>query len=171
VNDAPVNDAPAGGRAPSVLLVDDTPDLRALVRMALERRGDFQVVAEAGDGLQGVDAAEEHQPDVVLLDIAMPVMSGLEALPLIRRVCPTSTVIMLSGFGADKMAAQALAAGADGYIQKGQPIRVLLAQVHALVESSRRPGILGPGPDQRRGEAPGTSRPSFGWRLSPRPAV
>ena len=117
--------------------MDDTPDLRALVRMALERRGDFRVVAEAGDGLEGVDTAKAHQPDVVLLDIAMPVMSGLEALPLIREVCPTSTVIMLSGFGADKMAAQALEAGADGYIQKGQPIRALLAQVHSLFEAAR----------------------------------
>ena len=144
---------PAAGEPPSVLLVDDTADLRALVRMALERRGDFRVVAEAGDGREGVDVAKAHQPDVVLLDIAMPVMSGLEALPLIREVCPTSTVIMLSGFGADKMAAQALEAGADGYIQKGQPIRALLAQVNSLFEAARsRQTLDHGGDDEHRGD-------------------
>ncbi len=159
-----MNDGTTGGGPPSVLLVDDTADLRALVRMALERRGDFRVVAEAGDGREGVDSAKAHQPDVVLLDIAMPVMSGLEALPLIREVCPTSTVIMLSGFGADKMAAQALQAGADGYIQKGQPIRALLAQVHSLVETARSRGTLdqsldgGRRGDRRRRRSPITWR-------------
>ena len=148
-----MNDGTTGGGPPSVLLVDDTADLRALVRMALERRGDFRVVAEAGDGREGVDSAKAHQPDVVLLDIAMPVMSGLEALPLIREVCPTSTVIMLSGFGADKMAAQAIEAGADGYIQKGQPIRALLAQVHSLFDEARSRGTLNQGLDDgRRGD-------------------
>ena len=150
-----MNEGTAGGQPPSVLLVDDTADLRALVRMALERRGDFRVVAEAGDGREGVDSAKAHQPDVVLLDIAMPVMSGLEALPLIREVCPTSTVIMLSGFGADKMATQALRAGADGYIQKGQPIRVLLAQVHSLVEAAQRRDT-DPVGGERRGDGPQT---------------
>ena len=195
-----MNEGTAGGQPPSVLLVDDTPDLRALVRMALERRGDFRVVAEAGDGREGVDSAKAHQPDVVLLDIAMPVMSGLEALPLIREVCPTSTVIMLSGFGADKMSAQALLAGADGYIQKGQPIRALLAQVHSLVEAaqngdtrdrhvngeqrgngaqthglgevgSRRSTADGPSPDgQEPGDTPGLIRSRTRRPLSPRPA-
>ena len=193
-----MTDQPTAGGPPSVLLVDDTPDLRALVRMALERRGDFRVVAEAGDGLEGVDSAKAHQPDVVLLDIAMPVMSGLEALPLIREVCPTSTVIMLSGFGADKMAAQAIEAGADGYIQKGQPIRALLAQVHSLFEGRRhRTGLdrgdEGQGGDQptpgtggggtghdgstdsaRGGDTPGRPaglvRSFVGWLVTPRPA-
>ena len=170
-----MNQGTAGGASPSVLLVDDTPDLRALVRMALERGGDFRVVAEAADGREGVDSAKEHQPDVVLLDIAMPVMSGLEALPMIREACPTSTVIMLSGFGADKMAAQALRAGADGYIQKGQPIRALLAQVHALVEAAqhrdtldRRVGRRAPG---RRPAAarPRRDRPTSAARPTTRP--
>jgi DNA-binding NarL/FixJ family response regulator len=180
--------------------VDDTPDLRALVRMALERRGDFRVIAEAGDGREGVHSAQAHQPDVVLLDIAMPVMSGLEALPLIREASPGSAVIMLSGFGADRMAAQAVEAGADGYIQKGQPIRALLAQVHSLVEAAqyrgtldrrvdderrgdhtRTPGLGEAGPDHspsdgpsphgdEPGGAPGLVRSLTSWLLSPCPA-
>jgi DNA-binding NarL/FixJ family response regulator len=141
-----------GAPAPrTVVLIDDTPDLRALVRRALERNGGLRVVAEAGDGSAGVDAARAHQPDVVLLDIAMPVMDGLEALPLIREAAPHATVIMLSGFGAELMVAKALDYGAAGYIQKGQPLRELVSTVHALLSDERQgngfggPGAMPPG--------------------------
>ncbi len=102
----PVPDAPLG-----VLVVDDTPDLRDLLRMALERRGEFHVVAEASNGREGIELARAHQPDLVLLDISMPVMDGLEALPQIRAACPRAAVVMLSGFGATEMTERALARG------------------------------------------------------------
>jgi DNA-binding NarL/FixJ family response regulator len=124
----------------SVLLVDDTPEIRMLVRRALERDGALQVVAEAGDGAAGLDAARTHRPDLVLLDIAMPVMDGLEALPQIREALPEATVIMLSGFGADTMVAKAMASGADGYIQKGQPMRELVGRVHELLDGGPSSG-------------------------------
>ncbi|MET0840165.1 MAG: ATP-binding protein [Marmoricola sp.] len=125
-----------------VLVVDDTPDLRDLITMALERTGEFTVVAQAEDGRTGVECARTHDPDVVILDIAMPVMDGLEALPLVRRSCPEAVVVMLSGFGASEMTSRALANGADGYLQKGQPLGSLLAQLRTIVAqaSSRRPG-------------------------------
>jgi DNA-binding NarL/FixJ family response regulator len=129
--------------ARSVLLIDDTPEIRMLVRRALERNGDLHVVAEAGDGVAGLDAARAHQPDVVLLDIAMPVMDGLEALPLIRELLPEATVIMLSGFGAEQMVSKAMSSGADGYIQKGQPMRELVGRVHELVDGDASPGGSG----------------------------
>ena len=155
---------------PRVLLVDDTPDVRALVRRALERGGDLEVVAEVGDGSAGVAAAREHQPDVVLLDIAMPVMDGLEALPLIREACPRAKVIMLSGFGADQMIAQAMGSGAAGYIQKGRPMRELVTQVHELIGSGGGAGsgggggLGGPGPG---GGGPGPLLSRVLWRLAP----
>ncbi len=125
----------------TVVIVDDTPDLRDLLRLALERSGDFRVVAEAADGRQAVDVVAAHSPDLVLLDIAMPVMDGLEALPLVRRTSPRSTVVMLSGFGASAMTAKALAGGADGYIQKGQPLSSLLTQLRTLIaRNGHRPG-------------------------------
>ena len=116
-----------------VLVVDDTPDLRDLITMALERTGEFEVVAHAENGRQAVDSAAAYEPELVLLDIAMPVMDGLEALPLVRSACPDAIVVMLSGFGASEMTAKALAGGADGYIQKGQPLSKLLAQLRTLV--------------------------------------
>ncbi len=116
-----------------VLIVDDTPDLRDLLTMALERTGEFRVVAQAENGLEGVEAARRHGPDLVLLDIAMPVMDGLEALPQVRTACPEAIVVMLSGFGASEMTAKALARGADGYLQKGQSLGHLLGQLRTVV--------------------------------------
>jgi signal transduction histidine kinase len=152
------NDAHGAGppTAPlRVVVVDDTPDLRDLMRMALERSGDFVVVGEADNGRAGVEATAEHQPDVVFLDIAMPVMDGLEALPLARAACPGATIVMLSGFGASEMTGRAMEGGADGYIQKGQPLGALLTQVRALVDraEARRSGgsesAADPVPDER----------------------
>ncbi|GAA4670646.1 sensor histidine kinase [Nocardioides nanhaiensis] len=117
--------------APRVVLVDDTADLRELMRMALTRGG-YDVVGEAGDGRQGIEVCAAQQPDLVLLDLAMPVMDGIEALPGIRRRCPTARIVVLSGFGADQMAARAVAAGADGYVQKGAPIRSMLAYLQQV---------------------------------------
>src|SRR4029079_9605511 len=120
---------------------DDTPDLRDLLTMALERTGEFRVVAHAENGSQAIDLALAHDPDLVLLDIAMPVMDGLEALPQVREACPQAIVVMLSGLRASEMTAKALAGGADGYIQKGQPLGRLLSQLRTLVakvSSARR---------------------------------
>ena len=122
------------------VVVDDTPDLRTLLVLALESSGEIVVVAEAGNGLEGVVQVRAHQPDLVLLDLAMPVMDGLEALPAMREDCPDATIIVLSGFGASAMASRAVAAGANGYLQKGAPAAVILDYVRGLV--GRPPGGL-----------------------------
>ena len=116
----------------TVVVVDDTPDIRMLTRMALELDGGIQVVAEAGDGREGIDVVETHQPDVVVLDMSMPVMDGLEALPHIKRACPTARVLVVSGFDHSTVAASATEAGADGYLQKGASPLALLEQVREL---------------------------------------
>ena len=120
----------------SVVLVDDSEDLLFLVRGALERSGYFRVVAEAADGERGVAAVTALQPDVVLLDIAMPVMDGLQALPLIREACPSTIVVMLSGFGdASGMPQKALSMGAHGYIHKDGRIQALPEQIRVIAAS------------------------------------
>jgi signal transduction histidine kinase len=122
--------------APSIrpmktVIIDDTADLRELLRFALTRGG-FDVVGEAGDGEHGIDEVREQRPDLVLLDLSMPVMDGLEALPTIRRLVPKATIVVLSGFGATQMSARALAAGADGYVQKGASLTSILDYVREL---------------------------------------
>jgi hypothetical protein len=110
-------------------LADDVFDLRFMVKLALERSGRFQVVAEAENGDEAVELAKEHQPDLVLLDVSMPVKDGLEALPDIRSVSPNAKVVMLSGFEASRLAAAALESGAAAYLEKGIPPNDLVAEL------------------------------------------
>jgi DNA-binding NarL/FixJ family response regulator len=102
-----------------VLIADDVDDLRMLLRLSLERSGRFDVVAEACDGVEAIEQARQHQPDIVVLDLSMPNLDGLEALPQILAVAPGARVLVLSGFEARRMAPAALAAGAVAYVEKG----------------------------------------------------
>jgi DNA-binding NarL/FixJ family response regulator len=124
--------APSDTAVLTAVIVDDTPDIRLLTRMALEMDSGIRVVAEAENGLEGIEVVTAHQPDVVILDMAMPVMDGLEALPQMKRASPGSRVLVVSGFDPATMAASATEAGADGYLQKGVPPAALLERVHQL---------------------------------------
>ena len=119
-----------------VVVIDDTADLRDLLKIALTR-GEFEVVGEAGDGQTGIDSVRRHRPDVVLLDLAMPVMDGIEALPQIRRLIPQGKIVVLSGFGAQHMSERAVSAGADGYVQKGAPLNTILDYVREVCAGTR----------------------------------
>lgn len=116
-----------------VLLADDVPDLRLLVRMALETSGRFTVIAEAEDGIQAVELAGLHKPDLVILDISMPRQDGLESLPKILAASPDSKVIVLSGFEAERLAAAARELGAVSYLEKGLPPAQLVAAAEEAV--------------------------------------
>ena len=119
-----------------VLLVDDSADLRMLLRLKLESWADYEVVAEAGDGEAGVRLAEEHQPDLVMLDLAMPKMDGLQALPLIRDRVEGVRVVVLSGFEQSVMEKRVRAAGADGYLEKGVPMEELARTLEGVMAGS-----------------------------------
>ena len=116
-----------------VLVVDDVTDIRKLIRMTLERAGPFDVVGEAGDGESAITEAARLQPDIVVLDLSMPVMDGLEALPEILRASPNSKVLVLSGFTANEMGAEALRLGAAAYMEKGGIVVKLGAVLRELV--------------------------------------
>ena len=102
-----------------ILIVDDFEVVRRLLRQQLESAGTYEVVGEAADGEEAVRMAAALQPHLVLLDLAMPRMDGLQALPLIREAVDGVRVIVLSGFDKGTMAEKALAAGASRYIEKG----------------------------------------------------
>jgi len=122
-----------------VVLVDDSADLRSLVRMTLDREPDFTVVAEAADGASGVEAVAAYKPHLVLLDIAMPVMDGLQALTLIREDSPGSIVVMLSAFtGSSGAIDRALALGAHGYIEKGGGVPEMIADLRGVLSREFR---------------------------------
>jgi PAS domain S-box-containing protein len=101
-----------------VLLADDASTVRLLLRRTLESSPSFEVVGEAADGGQAVTMAEALQPDMVLLDMSMPVMAGLEAIPQIRRGAPGARIVVLSGFAPDQEGARAVEAGAVAFLDK-----------------------------------------------------
>jgi DNA-binding NarL/FixJ family response regulator len=115
-----------------VLIVDDAEDLRDLLRFGLERSAHLEVVGEAVDGVDAVEQARVLQPDLVFLDVAMPRMDGLQALPLIREAVPHVRVVVLSGFNEGTMAENARRAGADHYVVKGGPLQELVALAESL---------------------------------------
>jgi signal transduction histidine kinase/DNA-binding NarL/FixJ family response regulator len=141
------------------LIVDDTPDIRMLLRMALETIGHINVVGEAEDGAEGVRLAGTLHPDVVLLDLAMPVMDGLQATPEIRRASPETKIVILSGFSKDRMEQEARDIGAHAYIEKGTSPKDIVALIR---------DICRPGPEPIGGEV---VEPAVRLAEVPRPSI
>lgn len=102
-----------------VLICDDVEAIRRLLTLIIEMRPSLHVLGEASTGTQSIAQARRLQPDVVLLDLSMPDMTGFDALPEIKAAAPSAKVIVLSGFSAAVMADDVLAQGADQYIEKG----------------------------------------------------
>ena len=118
------------------LIVDDDRSLRRLLRMVLDEDDDYEVVAEAADGRAAIALARHFTPDLVLLDLAMPGMGGLEALPLIHAVAPEATVVVLSGLDRDEVEPAARRLGATGYLQKGDDPADLVDHLRPLLTSA-----------------------------------
>jgi len=101
-----------------ILLADDHTLVRQGIRKVLEERPDWEVVAEAGDGREAVRLAEQFKPDICILDVAMPLLNGIEATRQIARRVPTTRILVLSMYSDEAYVAQILQAGAAGYILK-----------------------------------------------------
>lgn len=117
-----------------VLICDDVAMLRELIRYELEEDDGVVVVGEADNGLDGVRLVEELKPDVVVLDLAMPGIDGLEALGLMRDVREPPEVLVHSGFDAATMRERVLALGAAAYLEKGGNLREVRDAVRQVME-------------------------------------
>ena len=115
----------------SVLIADDHAIVREGLRKLLNTQEDIDIVGEAFDGIDALEKVKRLNPDVVVLDISMPRMSGMEAVRLIREEAPQTQVVMLSMFDKQSYAKQMLDAGARAYVLKGAPCSELTAAIRA----------------------------------------
>jgi DNA-binding NarL/FixJ family response regulator len=122
----------------TMLLVDDTPDVRAVLRLTTELDDRFEVVAEAADGSEAIAFAAVHQPSAIVLDIMMPRMSGLQALPALRRISPASVIVCYSSRIVEGVEDEAVRAGADAYITKRDGPASVLDIVETLILRPRQ---------------------------------
>ena len=129
-----------------VLLVDDQAMVRAGLRMLLSGEPDIEVVAEAGDGREAVAQAERFRPGVVLMDIRMPHMDGLEATRRILAADESARVLVLTTFNLDEYVFEALGAGASGFVLKDDPPEQLIAAVRTVADGE---ALLSPGVTRR----------------------
>lgn len=120
-----------------ILLVDDAREMRDLVAASLTLDGRFEVVGQAGNGREAIALTRETMPDVVLLDLSMPEMDGLEALPHILATAPGTVVVVFSGFDEVQIGVEARALGAADYVAKGVPLDALADRVHAVFRRRR----------------------------------
>ncbi len=112
-----------------ILLIDDHTLFRSGIRALLQRQSDFEIVDEAADGVEGIKRAKQHRPDVILLDLNMPGLSGLEALQLLVEDLPGSAVIVLTVSEEAEELATALRSGARGYLLKNIETEALTSAI------------------------------------------
>src|SRR5579864_3147445 len=127
----------AGGNPIRILCVDDHPVLREGIAAILASEADMALVAEAGNGREAIEQFRTHRPDVTLMDLQMPVMSGGEAILAIRKEFPDARIIVLTTYSGDVQADRAFRAGAYGYLLKNM-LRKELVETIRTVHSGRR---------------------------------
>jgi DNA-binding NarL/FixJ family response regulator len=116
-----------------IVIADDHPVVRAGLRGLLDGDPGFEVVAEAADGRAAVEATERLRPDIVLMDLQMPVMSGTEAIRRIRAMAGAPPVLVLTTYDNDSQILGAIAAGAAGYLLKDTPVEALFGAIRSAV--------------------------------------
>jgi DNA-binding NarL/FixJ family response regulator len=126
-------------RLTTVLICDDNAAMRSLLHAIVDVADGMRVVGEAPDGEAAIGQATRLQPDVILLDLAMPVLSGLDALPRLRRTATAAKIIVLSGFSTATAAAQSLALGADTYLEKGADPDTIINAIERVVADTPAP--------------------------------
>lgn len=151
-----------------VLIIDDHSLFRSGIKLVLQRQNDFVLVGEAGSGLEGVKDAKRLSPDVILLDLHMPDMSGLETIPLLKDEAPNAQIVMLTVSEDAEDLLEALRIGARGYLLKNIDTDFLLQSIRraAAGESVMSPQMGGKLADAMRAPAKGGAMDAV--KLSPR---
>ena len=129
-----------GGAQIRVYLCEDDDGLRQLLRVSLEEDPGIRVIGDAGDGRTGVEGIEVTQPDIVVLDLGMPGLDGIDAIPLIRQGAPEAQIIVFSGFQASQWSGLAMRLGVARYVEKGASMEDVRATVKEVAQQ-RRPGV------------------------------
>ena len=125
-----------------VLVVEDFAPFRQFICSTLAKKPDLQVICEASDGLEAVQKAEELRPDLILLDIGLPTLNGIEAARRIRKLSPESKIIFLTQESSPDVVQQALSLGAWGYVLKSRAAGELLAAVESVISEKQFVGTL-----------------------------
>ena len=118
---------------PRILIVDDSPLIRKLVRTSIEAQVGWSVCAEAENGREAIQLAEQCHPDLIVMDLSMPVMNGLEAAKVLQKLLPSVPLIMFTFFSTCNLEQQALEAGYRKVILKTQRLEELVSSIRSLV--------------------------------------
>lgn len=116
----------------SVLLVDDNPAIRRELESLFLSDG-FAIAGEASNGKEAIDLAHKIHPDLIILDLSMPVLNGLDAAPQLKLVAPESVIILLTMYATETVTGRAPNSGIDLVLSKTEPSEIILAQAHALL--------------------------------------
>ena len=119
--------------ARSVLIVDDNPLIRKHLCELFKREADFDVCGEAENGQEAIEKAQQLHPDLIVLDLSMPVMNGLDAARVLRRMMPTVPVILFSAYSGQVGSEEAHSAGVSALVSKSEAVAVLIAKARSLL--------------------------------------
>jgi DNA-binding NarL/FixJ family response regulator len=121
-----------------IFVVDDNAIVRSYLRRLFESRSDFEILGEADNGREAVEKAEKLKPDLIILDLVMPVMTGLEAAPLLKQLLPDTPIILFTQQEGSEVGLLAQAAGIDAVVSKSQVASELILKAEALLDSTQQ---------------------------------
>lgn len=124
---------------PTVLIVDDSDSIREAVRALFEAQPEFSVIGEAVNGMDAISKAEELDPDLIILDLSMPIMNGLEAAETIKSVSPATPIYILTAHGGPEVDRAARTAGVDAVFSKGADMDNMIARARKEFAPQKSP--------------------------------